>query len=93
MAFLSACSVDIHLPASLRRYEAVMKRLFLNLLILSCAGFAGLAPAAAAPDATSCRQQEAEDARAGIRRPLVRPLTESTLLRKKDRCRTRRILM
>jgi hypothetical protein len=70
-----------------------MKRLSFKLLILSGAAFAGLAPAAAAPDASSCRQQEAEDSRTSARRPVVRPLTETTPIRKKDRCRTRRILM
>jgi hypothetical protein len=70
-----------------------MKRFFVGFLFFSGSISAGLAPVSAAPDTNICRSQEAEDARAGTRRPVVRPLTESAPLRKKDRCRTRRILM
>jgi hypothetical protein len=74
-------------------YSVTMKRMVFSILIVSGAALAGFASAAAAPDTNSCRQQDADDTRTTTRRPLLRPLTETGLIRKKDRCRARRILM
>jgi hypothetical protein len=70
-----------------------MTRLSLSLCILS-AGLIGLTPIAAFPD-TNQRQVSAasDDNCQRNRKPLIRPLTEPVPMRKRDKCRARRILM
>jgi hypothetical protein len=70
-----------------------MNRLSLPVFGL-CLGLIGLTPIAASPD-TNQRQASAspDDNCPRARKPLIRPLSEPVPMRKRDKCRARRILM